>query len=261
MSALGNFAKATFAAGVGLVLIVGGVITYGKKSGEAVLSEFFAKVAASTPAQIEAMVHPELAKKVDPQLLAAFLAAIPKRMGKFQSIRLNGFEYRDKVGLAGRVQHYEGTFAFEQGDLPMVIQFVEGKLTAVSVNNQTGNEIADSVAKLPDDPARYVERGAAFWRAALGGKHDEAFAMLHDNLQKQVGREEFGRMFGRIEGELGSLGSLDYEKSVPGEQPKSVKLVYRMSFSNGDTVKGHLVLVFDGLQTYLLGFQVPSQAG
>lgn len=241
-------------------LAIGLLLKFGMGSGEAALGEFFSAVSTETVAEVCERIHPNLAKEADPQVLAAFLKAVPARFGAFKSIQLNGFNFSKEIKNGQTHENYSGTCVFEKGELTLEMTFLDGKLLGFFVKKprEAAQELLAAASVVPPNTAPYGEYGLRFWKAALGGKAQDAFPMMAEVLQKQLGLQTFVRQISTME-RFGALQSITLaDPKVVDGQPNQLLMLYDCKFAKGD-MKAHCKFVFADLKSHLIGFQIPSK--
>src|SRR6516225_963927 len=84
---------------VALVAVCGGVFYWIYRSGSAHQDRFFATVESGDVKQLTALFHPDLRQEVDEPVLAAWMTAVRKNLGKYRGLSLTDFHtdiaYRD----------------------------------------------------------------------------------------------------------------------------------------------------------------------
>lgn len=245
-------ALAVFAA-VGVAL--GGLIWAGKSSGEAKLRAFFTLAKDGSPTQIEAQLSDKLSEQVDPELGASYVKVVATRFGDFQSVRLNGFEFSDTLEGASRIRDLQGTFVFAQRELPVHVQFIDDKLSAIKIADPIEAELIEAANRVPTRTDAYERGGDAFYRAVMDRKVDLAFGMLAEDLKKQVGRPTFADTVGKIAAE-GPLKSITRVSATPQKaEPDNLDVIYRLTCANG-ALEARATYRFRSLRGELTGFNV-----
>ncbi len=242
-------------AGVGF----GGFMWAGKASGEAKLREFFAMGKRDSLSQIEAQLSDHLKERVDPELGAAYVKAISTEFGDFASVNLNGLEFSDKLDGSSRLREYKGTFVFAKREVPIHVQFIDERLAALTiVDDPIGPELIKSLDRVPANTEAYQRGGERFLTAVLNGKGDDAFEMLGENLQKQVGRQGFEAHLKEVAG-LKGLKRVEVVSAAPRPNaPDHLDVAYRCVCPNG-VLKARVTFQFAGLKPYLMGFKYETE--
>ncbi len=243
-----------------LVLAFAGLMLYGKTSGQAQLSEYFAATQSASVAEIQETLHPKLVEGNDPQLLAAFIKALSDRFGAFERVETAGFEFRDALNGGVRLRSYKGTMVFERGSVPLVMSFLDEQLAGITIEDETiGAEVLSASMVPPPDLAPYRARGEAFWRAAAGGEAERAFAMMGEPLQKKVGQTTFVRQVGAMfDGKTLSDVRFVVSEVEPGSEDR-VRMDYELTV-DGRSLAAHTTFQFAGFNGHLMGFNLDADA-
>jgi len=257
--------KSILKAGCGLVILFGLVIAallfYGKSGGERAVGEFFAKAESQSAAEFRELIHPGLIKEADPELIQVFMQTVQKECGRFAGLNMNGMSFSDKYENGVRTEEYKGNFRFEKQELPMEMTFVDGKLLGFSVKDQAvAVKLVAALRVMPASLIRpYAEKAAAFWTSALTGNPEEAFGMLHENLQVQYGKERFLETFKEMTNQAGKLTKVIFVSSRPKtDEEGKVLFFFKLDFVNEKGVNAHSVIELAGFKGHLLGFSIPS---
>lgn len=143
----------------------------------------------------------------------------------------------------------------------MEMTFVDGKLLGFSVKDQAvAVKLVAALRVMPASLIRpYAEKAAAFWTSALTGKPEEAFGMLHENLQVQYGRDRFLETFNEMTKQAGILTKVLFVSSRPKKDEEGkVLFFFKLDFASEKGVNAHSVIELAGFKGHLLGFSIPS---
>ena len=233
------------------------LIYYGASSGTAKLNEYFTMAEGASVKELEATFHPALKKECDPTALALFIKVIPKELGKFQKPEMNGFSFSDKVNNGVRIRRYKGNMVFEKGTVLMEMGFIDDKLNAIFVRDDGMAQKLLKQRELPQDTSKYEKHAEELWRALLTGKSEEAFNLMSEPLQKQLGKQGVVHQ-ARNMARNGALNSLELLKVMPDpKDPHKLIILHKCSLARATAV-GHVTFQFAGLSSYLIAYQIPS---
>lgn len=213
---------------------------------------------AATPTAAAARFHPALVAVADPQQLVRLLQLVGTRQGAFRGFRLAGLSLSDETDAAGHRQRVAGVAAFAGGEQALELEFLDGLLAAVNLPGEPPDgPVARVLSRAPESGAGYAPRGRDFWARALDGEAVRAFGMLHPDFQERLGQGAFeAQMAG-----LASRGRLEEVRFVAAppdpSHPGKLHLLYQVRLEQG-SFPAHVTLQFLGLQSYLVGFQLPS---
>ena len=239
------------AGGFGLLLY------YGASSGTAKLNEYFTMAEKASIIEIENSFHPALKKVCDPTALAMLIKIIPQEMGAFKKPEMNGFSFSDKIENGMRIRRYKGNMAFEKGTLPLEMAFVDDKLNAFYIRDEEAAKPLLAKRGLPKDTSKYVKHAEDFWRALLTGKGEEAFNLMSEPLQKQVGKQGMAQQ-ARNMARNGAVKGLKLVKTMADPQDPTKLVILTECTLARATAIGHVSFQFAGLNSYFINYQIPS---
>ena len=233
------------------------LIYYGASSGTAKLNEYFTMAEKASINEIEGTFHPALKKVCDPTALAMLIKVIPQEMGAFKKPEMNGFSFSDKIENGMRMRRYKGNMVFENGTLPLEMAFVDEQLNAFYIRDEKAAAPLLAKRGLPKDTSKYVKHAEDFWRALLSGKGEEAFNLMSEPLQKQVGKQGMAQQ-ARNMSRNGAVKGLKLVKTmVDPEDPTKLVILTECTLARATAI-GHVSFQFVGLNSYLINYQIPS---
>lgn len=229
--------KALGIIGLILLLIVGscvGCMWFGVNKVTGAQDDFWAAVGTGDASKVMAQFHPELRKEVDEAVLAAWVKAVNEKLGAFDKLALDGIDADYKTTDQGDEFKTEGTAVFAKGEAKSLIRTIDGKVVQFQVNS---DQIGDDWLTELDHTA-YDEHARRYLDAVRAGEEDTAWAMMHEELQADVGQDKWSAMAQALAAKLGE-GELKLARHefVPGKKAVlalwyeaaggPVKLVYR----------------------------------
>jgi len=239
------------------VVFVGALLLYGTKTGGNALREYFAATKDADVPTVVGTFRDELKALCDPQMLALLVKAVPARYGDFKEPKTNGFNFSDELHNGTRLQKYSGTMVFERGELPMEVHFADGKLLTFKILPCDEAKVLVESLGVPPDLAPYAATGERFWRATLTNQVDDAWNLLSEPLQKNIGKQGFTVQCRNLSSN-GALKGVDFIRPVRDpEQGDRVHVLYRVVAEQAKAV-GHVTFQFAGVSSYLIAFQIPS---
>jgi hypothetical protein len=189
----------------------GAMLWSGAKANKKLIKTFFDDVSAGKSEESYAQLHPLLKDKVDQPMFDVFCTAVKKRLGPLKTLSVTSFS--SNRNTSGKF--YEGTAngVFENGKGVLTIKAMgteEGiKLTSFNIES---DELKNWQA-IPNDHTLYKQRCQAFLEAFAKGKGEEAWPLMHANLQKAVGKENFLKQVQKIAGMMGPNSTIEVKQS------------------------------------------------
>ncbi len=243
--------------GVFAVILFVALMVYGSKSGTAKLTEYFEFATKSSIEELSATFHPNLVKIADPSRLAQLIKAVPAHYGAFKDIEMNGFNFSDKYTNGLRLRDYEGNMVFEKATIPMELNFANDQLLGFRVKDNKDAEPLLKMLTIPEKLDSYRDTSEQFWKTMLTGKVDEAFNLMSEPLQKQLGKDGFALQCKNFQ-RNGAPKSIVFLKSVKDPESKDkVHFLFKCTLEKAVAV-GHVTFQFAGIQSYLIAFQISS---
>lgn len=239
------------------------LMMYGKSSGEKVVTDFFSNVNKVSAQEFKSLVDPALHEKADPELIQVFFQALQKEVGTFQGLNLEGMSFSDEVNNGVRTQEFQGNFRFEKKEIPMGLDFVNGLLIGFEVKDKDAFQKSHEFA-MTNPPrsllASYQQLTESFWKKTLTGDCHEAFDMIHENLQKNYGRQRFAIVFNKIIKNNGKLEKISFTSCRP-KAKGSTKYIFffNVDLAKPKNLQAHSIIEFVGFKGYILGFEFPSE--
>ena len=232
------------------------LLMYGSSSGNAKIKEYFERAEEYSNTKLAESFHPSIAKEGDPLRLAMLIKAVPAHYGQFKDVEMNGFSFSDKVNNGVRLRDYKGNFVFEKGTIPMEMSFIDEKLIKFQV---ASNEAASPLLpylKIPEDLSSYQKKAKEFWEVFLSGDGEKAFSLMSEPLQKEIGRAATIAQVKNLQTN-GALKGITFLRSIRDEDKQKVHFLFQCSMEKGSAV-GHVSFEFHLLQSFLIGYQIPS---
>lgn len=245
---------------LGVVLIVGvlgfaGLLFWSHQKGQSVQEDFFEAVLGGDPAQVEALFHPELRKKIDRPVLLAWMAAVKEHLGAFKGLAASDFSTSVQKTADGDVTQSEGTVEFEKGEARSQLRLVDGKIVAWHV---TSKALPSNWFTELKDTAHYEERAADFLRKLLAADAPGALERMHEKLRAkfegtdvQPGLDALKARYGDVVGI--KLLHAEFEAGPPQ------KLTLRLQVDGAtDDGVGRVGFHFDGMSAFITSFDMPA---
>lgn len=253
------FKMALIVFGLVVALFVG-LLFYGKSSGEKTAKAFFEKIEKSKANQFDQHVFFNLSSQADPELIRVFFKEVLNVCGSFKGLAMNGMHFSDKIDRGDRLQNYKGKFNFEKKSIEIELSFINDQLSGFSVNDQGVAQQAlerSHTVGLDNLEKKYSAEGKRFLNVALSDSYEGAFDMVHEALQKQVGKANFIKIFKKIFMQYGEVKKIEYKhfKQHPEEKNKVVYF-YQCDFEKKKNITCTCSISFSEFQGHILGWKV-----
>ncbi len=241
--------------GVFLVLIIvcSGVLVWAQRSGSSHQAKFFEAVLSDDPKRVVVLFDPALCEEVDEPILAAWMVAFKRNLGALKGLSKTDFETTSKIENGATVTESKGTVKFEKGQATSELKTRNDKIVRFHVKS---DKMPENWFTGPAGTQLYGQRGKDFFTYFLTDKPDEAFKMMHKNLQAKVPPDKLKVMMADFAGKAGKLKSIAYksETLISGDTP-ALKVVYTVE-SEKQKSTGTIKFQFDGLKGHLVAFNL-----
>ena len=131
------------------------------------------------------------------------------------------------------------------------------KLNAFFIRDEKAAQPLLAKRGLPEDTTKYVKHAEEFWRAMLSGKGEEAFNLMSEPLQKQIGKQGVDIQAKNM-ARNGALKGLKLVKTLQDPQDPTKLVILTECALERATAIGHVSFQFHGLNSYLINYQIPS---
>lgn len=235
------------------VAVVAGILVWAHRAGQRGQDRFFAAVAAGDPGQLTALFHPALAQKVDPPVLAIWMAAVNERLGAYQGLSRTGFETKSEAVEGGARTTSQGTARFAGGEAEVKLVSLNGQL----VEFEVASPKLEGWFHPPVD-SLYRERASEFLRALVDGRDEAAYSMMHPELQKVMPLAAIGKTMQSVRAEIGAWESVEYENDTGYSVEDGLPTLRMVGLIRGTQAKAKAMVKFQfpGLRGELLGFEI-----
>lgn len=236
-----------------LIVVCAGVLVWAQKSGSSHQDKFFQAVLSGDPNQVMAQFDPALCELVDEPVLAAWMTAVKANLGAFQGLSKTDFDTSTKVEGGVTLTESKGTVNFEKGQAQSELKIRNGKIIKFHV---TSDKIQDGWFKGPASTGLYRQRGQDFLTFFLTDKVDDAFKMMHKNLQAKLPMDKLKTMMADFVKTAGKLKTITYssEDLIPGDI-YTLKVVYKVECEKQKPT-GTIKFQFDGMKGHLTAFNL-----
>jgi Flp pilus assembly protein TadD len=235
------------------------------------LDSFLISVAQRDAKRMLAQMHPDLQEKVDEPVLKFFLDAIHADLGAMSDDEPADVDV-DKQNVDGvRIDTTTATVEFARGSANCELVVQDGKIISFAIDSDkvTGldRRLGDRLVKDKEfyklTGEFYAPRGARMIELIFQHKDEQAYDMLHPEVQQQLPLEDVLAEFWAARLANGALKKIEYAGMSPSldletGSLKKLAVNYKLDCDNGPA-EGKIVLQFVGLSGAVVGFSVNKQ--
>ncbi|HDZ21878.1 hypothetical protein LCGC14_0226080 [marine sediment metagenome] len=247
-----TFAVVGVIAVVAVALLVGGQWLWSTSRGTQPQRAFFKAVGSGDPDKVLALLTAEARDDIDRPVLAAWMAAIQTRLGKFIDVSADGLLVkRTDVNGSQRIDT-RANVNFEKGAARSHVVFRDGKIDSFEVTSERlGNDWFTGLA----DTQLYRQRGQQLLTYLLKDRPGDAYVMMHPNLQRNLPIDQLGLMIAATIGQRGRLKSVSYAKEIfsADKDGPSLTVYYSVACEN-NTRQGYVQFRFANLKGHVVRF-------
>ncbi len=242
--------------GVLVVLGIGAVVFFivaVLNAGGQPQKEFFEAVMSGDSKRVTAMFDPALAEEVDEPVLAAWMKAFKDTVGGYDKMSPMDFSVNTNIRNGVKVTECSGTAKFQKGKAHSELTYRNGKLTRFNVKPENMRE--DWFAAGPTDTKLYRQRGEALLRMVASGKAEDAHAMMHASLRKEVSLDKLKQMQATVAETFGAVRGMKFEREEFNGQAGKLRVRFSVECEKAPAA-GDVLFEFVGLKGHILGFNL-----
>jgi len=235
-----------------LVLVVIGVVAWAFKAGAKEQEKFFAAVYSGDPQQVLALFDPSLVEEVDEPVIAEWMNAMKETLGEPEGLKASSFNTNKKYEDGVVVTESSGKIRFEKGEAESKLVLHNGKIVEFNV---TSDKLGQWFTQLPSTQL-YEEKGRQCLELTMAGKVDEARALMHEALQKELPPETLREFAQSNQSEAGTVQSVTCQSREfsPDETP-CLTLIYAIQCEK-KALTGKIEFTFPGLKGCLTALNI-----
>jgi len=215
---------------------------------ETPLRVFFDAVETGQVESIVNLMHPQLARQIDPPILEAWLQAVSFRLGPVIDILPEDDQYTPKT------QEYTATIQFKKGKAKVQLNLSNREIVKFEVKS---DKLVNWFQR-PTSLKYYQQRGEKFLQELQAQKFESAKTLLHEKVAAQLTISELKSYAEKITKQTGENKSIRYRFAkltvLPNEQLQQMDLFYEMKGERG-TVQAELAIRFQGMKGYIVSFE------
>ena len=237
---------------VAVALLVGGQWLWSIGRGSQPQREFFKAVGSGDPDKVLALLTPEARDDIDRPILAAWMAAIQTRLGRFIDVSADGFLLERTDVNGSQWIDTRANVNFENGAARSHVVFRDGKIDSFEV---TGERLGNDWFTGPADTQLYRQRGRQLLTYLLTDRPGDAYVMMHPGLQRHLPIDQLGLMIAATIGHRGRLKSVSYAREIfsADKDGPSLRVYYSVACEN-NTRQGYVQFGFVDLKGHVVGF-------
>jgi hypothetical protein len=252
---IGGIVAAVLLAGCAGVV---GVFIWLFRSGAASQDRFFTAVDSGDVQQLTALFHPALRQEVDEPVLAAWVTAVRKNLGKYQGLSPTDFHTNISVQNGAKTVEGKGTVRFEKGTAQAEIRYQDDQIVQFKV--ESPQLPADWFAG-PEGTELYRKRGEKYLEHLLGDQLDAAYQMEHEALRQAMPRDRLARQMEELHQKAGKFVSVSYKSEHFVAKPNhQVLSVYYTAKCEKVEAPAKVDFQFVGLKGHIIAFAVGDKA-
>ena len=239
-----------------IVVGVAAMLIWGHGKGAKIQETFYQAVLSGDPQQVRDLFHADFKDPPDPEVLAAWMAAVKEHLGAFKGLAKTKFSTKTGTSNGRTVTTSKGTVLFEKGEGDSEIQHTDDKLNFFKL---TSDKLPENWFQALPDTASYEANGKTLLEELVTGKIEAARARMHENLRAKVPVEQLTKSSAHIAQGLGTLQSLTVTSRTftPGT-PAELAIEYDIAGSSGNA-DGYIRYQFVGWRGHVLGFNLKAR--
>lgn len=214
------------------------------------LDAFFAAVEQGEVEPMLGMMHPQLARQIDPPILEAWLQAVAFRLGKVESI------IPDTTLVTDARQEFTADVVFTKGTAVAELVLLKNNVVAFEIKSAS----LTNWFQRPTSLALYSERGEQFLTSLADRDFSACRAVLHEKVAKKVNDQYLNESADLLVQQVGSRPQFNYQQAkltvLPDERVQQMELIYEIEGDRG-SVRCEMAFRFHGMQGHLVGFRFP----
>jgi len=232
----------------GLVLL--GMSAVSAQAQDVGLEQFFDAVQEGKVENLTKLMHPQLARQIDPPILDAWLQAVAFRLGRVESIE------EDTAITTGDRRELTAEVRFTKGVALVELVYVAQEVVAFEVKSA---HLANWFQR-PTSLQMYREQGEQFLNAFTSRDFAGCREVLHEKIAQQLTDRYLTESLESIEQEIGTPAEVQYQHArltvLPDERLRQIDLQYEIRGNRG-IITLEMVIRFHGMQGHIVGFHFP----
>ncbi len=212
------------------------------------LDEFFRVIQAGNVADMMKMMHPQLAERIDPPILEAWLQAVSFRLGHVELISpVTSLISENRRELTAEVFFNKGTAEAE-----LILE------NNVVVAFEVKSEHLTNWFQRPTSLDLYHSQGRLFLQSLTNSDWESCRKALHEKVSRELTDQYLQDSLATIETRTGVQPEIHYRQArlviQPDERLRQIDLVYELTGSRGSLTM-EVMVRFHGMQGHLVGFR------
>jgi len=244
--------------GIGVVVIgagVGALLFWAHGKGEETQERFFHAALGDDPAKLMALFHENLRVQVDEPVLAVWMGALRNHLGEFQGLAGSEFSTNASTKNGHSRVESEGKVRFSKAEAKSKLVYEDDHVIAFEV---TSDALPQPWLTTSPDPSSYEKRAGEFLGHMLAARGAEAYAMMHESLQRQLTAEKISGGMAALTERLGAVKDVRPSRhEFSAEGTPQLKFFYAIEFER-NTIEAWVRFEFTPWKGYLVGFDVST---
>lgn len=239
------------------------------RTGPASFDSFVDAIAQRDAGRIRSQMHPDLQAKVDEPVLQFLLDAIHDELGAMSD---DEYEKNEETGSAdgAPVTTTTATLEFQRGKANVEVAIHKGQITSFVIDSdqvteldrKLGERLFSNKAFAKRTGDYFAPRGETMLRLIFEGKDEQAYGMLHPEVQQQLTFDDIQDEFKTARLTNGMLKKAEFEglsvRLNDTGSLENVSLNYILDCGNGPA-EGAIVVQFVGMSGALVGFNITKE--
>ena len=214
------------------------------------LEQFFTAVQEGKVENLTRLMHPQLARRIDPPILEAWLQAVAFRLGRVEAIE------EDVVITTGDRRELSARVHFTKGIAQAELVFVDQAVVGFEIKS----DHLTNWFQRPTSLQLYRQQGEQFLKAFTARNFEGCRQLLHEKIAQQLTDQYLTESLQTIEQEIGTLAEVQYQQArltvLPDERLRQIDLQYEIRGNRG-IVLLEIAIRFHGMQGHIVGFRIP----
>lgn len=237
-----------------VAVIVVCAILWARSSASSAQQKFFDAVGSGEPVRVTALFHEKLRSDVDEPILRAWMEIMNERLGRYKGLSNSEFNMKTQSTELGQVTQIVAKVELEKGTVDSTLEYLDGRLIAFNVKTDALN---DDWFKGPADTSLYKNRAEEFLRHILDNRVDEAWSMMHKDVQQQISLKKLHDAAAEGRRLFSPLKSITHAgETMEPDHNFGIVLTERIRVSGAQSEDTEVRFHFTGLKGFITGFKI-----
>lgn len=178
------------------IVCCGGFLYFAVSQNAREIGDFFKLVATEDAEQFLSQCSPELAKQMDPPVLAKWMKTVNGSLGAYQDTDINGFQYNTSWENGQQKTESAGVANFEKGTANITLRTANGKMSGLEFNSK---QMPTHWFVELEDTSYFHQQAKTFLQRMIDGDADALYEELHPALREVKSLDQFKSDISMIE--------------------------------------------------------------